>query len=125
MLVDDNAATNFIHKKFLAKNACTEQVVDFQVGQEALNYLSDTSNSFPELILVDINMPTMDAWEFLNQYKRLRHPDKTKAKIILLTTSLSPEDKERIANFPLVQEIKLKPLNTATIQEIMSTHFDR
>lgn len=124
LLVDDNAATNFIHKKILAKEKCAKEIIDFQMGHLALEYLSDEGNTLPELLFVDINMPTMDAWEFIQEYVLLKRENLDKIKIFLLTTSLIPQDQQKIANLgSTVNGILMKPLNTESIQEVLSQHF--
>ncbi len=123
ILVDDNAATNFIHKKFLEKAQGSREVVSFQMGQNAIDYLSDCDNTIPELLFVDINMPTMDAWEFLEHFKTIERPEKDKAKIILLTTSLSPQDEIKITERTEVENVMTKPLDVASIQGVLKRYF--
>ncbi|GMN07908.1 response regulator [Croceitalea sp. MTPC5] len=123
ILVDDNAATNFIHKKFLEKAKGSREVVSFQMGQNAIDYLSDCDNTIPELLFVDINMPTMDAWEFLEHFKTIERPEKDKAKIILLTTSLSPQDEIKITERTEVENVMTKPLDVASIQGVLKRYF--
>ena len=122
LLVDDNKATNFIHKKFILRADCAKEVLTFQVGQRAIDYLSECSE-YPELIFVDINMPTMDAWEFLDHYTGLLLQSDSDSKVILLTTSLSPGDREKIKNYPIISEVILKPLASELIQDIIKKYF--
>jgi CheY-like chemotaxis protein len=123
VLIDDNAATNFLHKKILDKENCSKEVVTFQMGQRALDYLSEKENTVPELLFVDINMPTMDVWEFLEYFEDLSREDKTAIKIILLTTSLSPQDEEKISKLSNVEQIMIKPLSAASLKHIFETFF--
>lgn len=120
VLVDDNKATNFIHEKFIAKSGKAAEVNCFMVGEEALEYLR-TAKSFPELIFLDINMPTMDAWEFLERYRDLSNTEK--AKLFLLTTSISPSDEEKMKAFPEVTEILHKPLDVKVFNELLRKYF--
>ena len=123
LLLDDNKSTNFIHRKFILKADCAKKVVVFQIGQEAIDYLRQVSN-YPELIFVDINMPTMDAWEFLDHYNKITPKGNHVSKVILLTTSLSPKDKEKVKNYPTIAEVILKPLNTEMIKRIIEKYFE-
>ena len=122
LLVDDNKATNFIHKKFILKADCTKEVLTFQAGRKAIEYLTKASKP-PELIFVDINMPTMDAWEFLECYNGLLPNGNNNSKVILLTTSLSPRDNEKIKSYLLIAEVVLKPLTPEMIQGIIKRYF--
>lgn len=119
LLLDDNKATNFIHTKFLKQSDACNEIVSFLTGKDALEHLQDKDNVFPDLIISDINMPTMDVWEFLDLYNAIERSVKTNPKIILLTTSLSPEDNERIKAYPMVSQIINKPLDKRAIQNLI------
>jgi len=124
LLVDDNNATNYIHEKNLVKANCAKEIKAFQVGQLALDYLDDTSNALPDIIFVDINMPTMDAWEFIEEYKLIKRANKDKVKIFLLTTSLIPKDEAKINTLDkVVSAVIMKPLTTASIQDILAENY--
>ena len=123
LLLDDNSATNYIHKKFLIEANCAERILDFQSGINALKYLNSEVDAHPDLIFIDINMPIMDAWEFLEGYRKIEHEDKQKTKKILLSTSLSPSDKERASKINFIDGIRLKPLNIESIHSIINDFF--
>jgi len=123
LLVDDNKATNFVHKKFIDKANCAKEVVSFQVGHKAIDYLKQLS-TYPELIFIDINMPTMNAWEFIEKYNKLKPKGDQESKLILLTTALSPFDHGKIKNYPIIQEVILKPLDNLLIQKIIEKYFE-
>lgn len=124
LLLDDNYSTNFIHKKFIAGAKCAKNVVDFQSGIDTLEYLNSTENKIPELIFIDINMPIMSAWEFLDKFNELERADKSNTVIILLTTSLSPKDEEKAANISQINGIWLKPLSEEKISAIVEKYFE-
>ncbi len=125
LLLDDNLATNFIHKKFLQKANCAEQIIDFRSGINALKYLTQQGIRQPDMIMVDINMPIMSAWEFLELYENSRQITKTDTTIVLLSTSLSPADKEKADNTPVIKEVLLKPLSVESIQQTIDKHFNK
>lgn len=122
-MLDDNKATNFIHEKFINRTGCAKEVVCFEMGNDALKYLNDIDNEFPELIFVDINMPTMDGWEFFELFNRINRIEKDDCKSILLTTSLSPSDEDKIADLDSVDDIMLKPLDPSSIDYIVQKYF--
>ncbi|WP_422860722.1 response regulator [Flagellimonas sp. S174] len=123
LLLDDNPATNYIHKKFIAKVNCAEKVLDFQNGYEALKYIRDHPQSPPDLIFVDINMPIMDAWEFLEEFEKLEEGLRQKSKVFVLTTSLSPRDVEKAGEIELIEDVIIKPLSTDDIERLITEFF--
>lgn len=123
ILIDDNEATNFLHKKILQKENFSKEILTFQMGQQALDYLAEEKNKVPELLFVDINMPTMDAWEFLEGFDTLSRKEKKEIKIILLTTSLSPQDEKKISELSNVERIMMKPLSEELLKQIFTTLF--
>jgi len=122
LLLDDNKATNFIHTKFLNRSGKVNEINSFQSGKEALEFLQLTT-AFPKLIFVDINMPTMDAWEFMEGYRKLIRNEKEDSKIVLLTTTISPQDEERRKEYPEIDSMTHKPLNLDTFESVIQTIF--
>jgi CheY-like chemotaxis protein len=128
LLVDDDDSTNFLHKKILKNADIAENVVIALNGKEAIDYLSGKNKEpgtpclQPELILLDINMPLMDGWEFLNAYKNLNNQI-DKVIIVMLTTSLNPDDKVRATAIPEISGFQTKPLSIDMINGIVEKHF--
>ena len=123
VLLDDNTATNFIHETYLRRVNCVERIYTFTMGEKAIEYLMSLE-VFPELIFVDINMPTMDAWEFMEIYEEIDMSLKINTKVILLTTSIIPSDKGKMSLFNEIEAMMFKPLNEEAIKNIMNEHFN-
>jgi CheY-like chemotaxis protein len=134
LLIDDDEPTNFLNKMTLEQAGCTHHIRVAQSGQEALDYLSGCSVSDdgsacgpgrprPDLIFLDINMPAMDGWEFLEKYRSL--PDDKKADIVLimLTTSLNPDDELKTRAIPEVSGFYNKPLNQEQVAQLLKQYF--
>ena len=129
LLVDDDDTTNYLNQRLLQRLAITDTVLVAGNGQEALDLLHThcdlpTSPTCPALILLDMKMPRMNGFEFLQAYaQRPRHQDPP-VVIIMLTTSLNPNDVAKMQNLPIGGYLT-KPLTTEKIRQIMEEHFDQ
>ncbi len=131
LLVDDNDSDNFIHKRIIEKSGIANHTEIAMNGKEALDFLisqgkaglSERQNKHPDLIFLDINMPVMDGWEFLEEYHQLDDSLKGKVIFIMLTTSLNPADKTRAESMIDSGCFQFKPLTTEMINEIMLRNF--
>ena len=121
MLIDDNSDDNFYHQRVIKKNNLADTVIAMTDAVEALDYLKglDPTYSRPELIFLDINMPGMNGWEFLEEYKLL--PFKT--NIVILTTSENPDDKAKALTLGVVSDFRTKPISKEMIELILKKHF--
>ncbi len=134
LLIDDDEPTNFLNKMTLEQAGCTRHIQVAQSGQEALDYLLSCGPAVgngktppepcPDLIFLDINMPAMDGWEFLRRYKQLPGEHKGDAVLIMLTTSLNPDDETRTHNIPEVSGFENKPLNHVRLERLLKKHFE-
>ena len=131
MLVDDNESDNFLHKRVIERSGITDQIVIVMNGQEALDFLISKNgcgkpeNQYcqPELIFLDINMPVMDGWEFLDEYHKLEESQKGKVVITMLTTSINPTDKKKAEKLIESDCFQYKPLTLEMIDKILKKHF--
>lgn len=123
LLVDDDEATNFVHKILIRKFDCAEKVIAVHNGKEALDYLKNNINQMPELVLTDINMPAMSGWEFLEEFEKSDPEIKNVIVIVMLTTSLNPDDRERAKSIKCLRGYESKPLTSYTLERIFSEHF--
>ena len=126
LLIDDDEATNFLHEITIKKLDCTEKIVTKTNGLEAIKYLTTKEVGAypqPELIFLDINMPIMDGWRFLEKYRELEECQKGKMVVVMLTTSLNPDDKKRAENIIEISGYKSKPLTAKMLENILNKYF--
>jgi CheY-like chemotaxis protein len=131
LLIDDDEPTNYMSSMLLEERDCAEQIKVAESGAMALNYLTSSEQSSfdpehfpcPDIIFLDINMPAMDGWEFLDNYKRLETKHRGKVIIIMLTTSLNPDDKVRAQSIPEISGFENKPLTTEMIDRVLNKYF--
>lgn len=128
LVIDDDEPTNFFTQMILEESGCTNHIRVVQSGQEALEYLvkSEAGNNpgvypVPDLIFLDINMPAMDGWEFLEEYKKLRVINRI--IVVMLTTSLFPEDKIKAEKMPEISGFEHKPLTAEKVAAVLEKYF--
>jgi CheY-like chemotaxis protein len=129
LVIDDDEPTNFFTRMILEESGCAEHIMIIQSGQEALDYLAKSEDAGcdanlypnPDLIFLDINMPAMDGWEFLEEYKKLNAD--SRIIIVMLTTSLFPEDKVRAGQMPEISGFEHKPLTAEKLADVVEKYF--
>jgi CheY-like chemotaxis protein len=126
LLIDDDEAANFINEMVIHEAGCAEKVVTVQSGIDAIEYLKSRENNAyprPDLMFVDINMPAMNGWEFLEMYGTPDKQHQARVVIVMLTTSLNPDDAEKAKKIAEVDDFKNKPLTVDALKEILNHYF--
>ena len=123
MLVDDDSLDNRFHQIIIEEMGITDLIHIAQDGIEAINYLKRADSVKPDLIFLDINMPKMNGWEFLEAYKVLDEGQKSKIVIMMLTTSLNPWDRTKAEKISAITGFQVKPLSEEMLREILQKYF--
>lgn len=130
LLIDDDEATNFINELLIRKTGITSSLSIARNGKDALELLYKCKEEatgedavLPKLILLDINMPVLDGFGFLESFEALDIPGKESVVIVVLTTSLNPKDVERV-QVAGVNDFVNKPLTRETLQHLVAKHFN-
>lgn len=118
LFIDDDVATNFYHKIIVNSSGVCEKHIFFEKAKDALNYFNsiEDDSQIPDVVFLDINMPRIDGWTFLNLFSEVkleRNP-----KIIMLTTSLSTIERERANNHSQVYKLLHKSLTEEHLYEL-------
>jgi len=123
MLIDDDDDDNYFHQIIINGMNITERIEVVLNGEEALIFLKKENQTQPDIIFLDINMPKMNGWEFMEAYKELRVDQKAKVIVMMLTTSENPEDKKRAALYPEIIGFNSKPLTEGVLGVILEKYF--
>jgi PAS domain S-box-containing protein len=121
LLVDDNEADNNYHKTIIEQLDIANTVQLTGNGIEALAFITKENQMFPELIFLDIDMPKMNGWEFLEALEKLERKEKT--VVVMLTSSQDPESRKKAEQIKEVDDYLLKPLNEGSLMKIVEKHF--
>jgi two-component system, chemotaxis family, chemotaxis protein CheY len=123
IIVDDETNDFIVHRKMIEKAGYTGEITHFSSAETTLTFLRGTLNNlnaWPEYIFVDINMPFMGGYEFIEQLAQFPLQCLNQSKIIILTASSSPEDLKTANLFPLIKFYIEKPLTIDKVYRIFS-----
>jgi CheY-like chemotaxis protein len=115
LLIDDDMTVNFLHTFMIESEEVTNSLRIAETAEEALTILKSEK---PDLILLDLNMPKTDGWQFLAQYRKLV-PSSRRSRIVILSSSADPDDKLLAERSPDVSGFYNKPLTKETLVRIV------
>ncbi len=121
LLVEDDPITIMVCDRILRMNNFSEKVTSCVNGRIALDHLLQLkgSESLPLIIFLDINMPVMNGWDFLEEFDFIKNDFKTMPRIFLLSSTVDPEDYKRAKQYSMVQDFISKPLNKEALEAIV------
>jgi len=121
-IVEDDPITSTITELLVKQNMAFDKVQKYANGQEAFDKLAclQSDTDVPDLILLDLNMPVMDGWEFLDAFSTLKLPKPV--RVYVLTSSIDPEDIEKSKTYKEVKGYFTKPLDEGVLDEMV--HLD-
>jgi CheY-like chemotaxis protein len=120
VLVDDDYISIFLTKKLLEQEGLADELSTFLLPEKALHYVQQAiaTEQIPDVILLDLNMPLLNGWEFIEALRPDEQHLLGRCFIYVLTSSLAPSDMVRANDFPLVTSLIHKPLDDIQIQAI-------
>ena len=117
ILVDDDPINNLINKRLISKLAISTKIEEYLEAEKALEKIRELDSDQQTLIFLDINMPVMNGWDFLNQY--LLEFKSRKDKIVVLSSSIDFQDRQKAKEYDCVEGFIEKPLTPEKIKSIL------
>lgn len=114
--IDDDEINNMLSERLIKRVLPEASIASFLRAEEALSMIKDNPSEAPDAIFLDINMPTMSGWEFLDALNSLN----VKVSIFMLTSSIDPRDQEKAASYEIVQDFISKPLREDRLKMIIN-----
>jgi response regulator of citrate/malate metabolism len=126
ILVDDDVVTNHVHKKLINHLGFEGEVVSLPDGSQAMNYISSSiekpqprKRGEKELVLLDLHMPKTNGWNFLQQFMKFDKRTKNKFRIVMISSSIHPDDIDPITKIPEIQEYIIKPISVDHMKKLI------
>lgn len=120
MLIDDDESIGLYHDSLVKKSKINARTLFFSSPKKALEYLIDTLDpdyQKPDIILLDLNMPELSGWEFIDKFKKLEGLDYSDIDLYILSYLTNPMDHDRIENEPLIKGIFNKPMSIEDLEK--------
>lgn len=114
LIIDDDSVTRTLNTMLVKRFFSDVKTLSFEFGQDAIDYLSNSESIKPKLILLDLNMPEMNGWDFMNEIEKLN----IDCDIAIVTSSNAAIDVEKSKHFKSIVHFFVKPLSVSKLQEI-------
>jgi len=119
MLIDDSEIDLFIHRRFLELCQFSKELITYQSAETALEWLRNLNGSAaPNVIFLDLNMPVVDGFSFLNLFTKLPEKIVSQSRIVVLTSSNSVTDREQVFLYKSVIQMITKPIKESDIDAV-------
>lgn len=123
MCIDDDPITLMLFKKVVQKASFAKDIINAINGQQAISLINTINNNpnqekKPEIIFLDLNMPIMGGWEFIDLFNTSNYQNLKNTKIVILTSTIDPEDIKKSKSYPNVIEFLPKPITVEMLNDL-------
>ena len=122
VLIEDDQAMNYYHQRLFVKQDFADEVLSYHSAKEALNGIKSLQQVTLLYIFLDLNMPQMDGWHFIEELEKLKFDSTTQIKLFVLSSSVNPNDMMKAKQNSAVTDYLSKPLSIETITNIITTN---
>ncbi|AOW10960.1 response regulator [Flavobacterium gilvum] len=123
MCIDDDPITLMLFKKVVQKASFAKEIINASNGQDAINLINEANNNpekenKPKLIFLDLNMPVMGGWEFIDLFNSSNYFNLNNTKIVILTSTIDPDDIKKSKSYLNVIEFLPKPITVEMLDNL-------
>ncbi|MBC7424950.1 MAG: response regulator [Bacteroidia bacterium] len=122
-IIDDDKIHQYTTTMLLEKNKVRKNIINFSDGQQAIDFMlnhKDDSQKLPNVILLDINMPVMDGWQFMEAFRKLKSKLRKKISIYMVSSSNDPADTSRAKKINEIADYLVKPFRSQDIDQVLN-----
>ncbi|GAB4339811.1 MAG: response regulator [Flammeovirgaceae bacterium] len=126
-MIDDDKIFRFVMGKAAKQTGMVEEVIFFRDGEEGINFIKKNATNeveLPDIIFLDINMPIMNGWEFLEEFVSIESIALKKIPIYILSSSIDRKDFKKSDVFPCIKEYLIKPFTQEKLKQVFGNHID-
>lgn len=123
-IVDDDQIYQLVMKRTMEQSGYVKSILQFYDGEEAIGYFKEqfeSKDALPELLLLDINMPYMNGWQFLDEFIKIKFSHDYKLTIFVVTSSTTQEDRNKADEYSIVSGYHIKPITKDKFVEMLES----
>jgi two-component system chemotaxis response regulator CheY len=121
-LIDDDKIFQLTSSKFIMSTSITDRLLQFENAEDALKFITSNianASALPDYIFLDINMPFIDGWMFLDDYDKFKHSLPKPISIYMVSSSIDPRDINRAKNNSNIKDYVIKPVTKEKFTELL------
>jgi CheY-like chemotaxis protein len=121
-VIDDDEIYTFTVKRIINNSEIAHKTLFFPNGKLALDFFTEyvhQTDSLPDLILLDINMPVLDGWQFMDEFVKIHPLIKKKVTIYIVSSSIDEADFAKARSYEQISDFIVKPINVAKLQKMV------
>jgi len=119
-IIDDDSIYVYIVKRLMDECNFCDSIIEFENGKEGIEGIINlnATKKLPNIIFLDLSMPIMSGWEFLDSFAEAAISNKEDIKIIVMSSSINPNEIEMIKAYPMVTDYIVKPITPSDLEKI-------
>ncbi len=122
-IIDDDEVYIYAIKRLIKIQNLCDEVLVFTDGKQAVDYLEEHQNDgtqMPEVIMIDVNMPVLDGWGFIEAFQKMDLESTRNTKLFMISSSIDPRDVKKAKEIPLIIKYIFKPITFDELKEVFS-----